>query len=366
MPTISGMRRRGVTPEGLRAFATRIGVTTSFSWVDVGLLEETIREDLEPKCPRRMVVLYPLKVVIEDYPEAKVEELEAANHPSKPELGSRVLKFSREIYINQDDFNEDPPAGYFRLMPGGEVKLRYSYVIKLQKVIKDKAGKITELRCTHDPATRDGMPEDRKVKGVIHWVSAKHCVTPAAVNLYDYLLSSGNAAPGAEAPPAEQEKEDEEEEETEAKTDDFMKSLNPESLVKITDAKMEESLGSAVAMDTFQFERTGYFVVDKYSKKGSLKFNRTVGLKESAHKPDKEVSTQALDRKAAQAKAAAEKEAKKSMDPREMFRGQTDLYSKFDDDGVPTHGADGEALPKARVKKLRAEWDKQKKLFEKS
>eukprot|EP00933_Yihiella_yeosuensis_P074152 TRINITY_DN8299_c0_g2_i1.p1 TRINITY_DN8299_c0_g2~~TRINITY_DN8299_c0_g2_i1.p1 ORF type:complete len:740 (-),score=186.15 TRINITY_DN8299_c0_g2_i1:497-2716(-) len=358
MPTICGMRRRGVTPEALRNFVTRIGVTTSLSTVDIGLLEETIREDLEPKVHRRMAVLYPIKVVIEDYPDGKVEEVTAANHPSRPEDGSRSLKFAKEIYIDREDFMEDPPESYFRLKPGGEVKLRACYVIKCKEVKKGKNGEIVELRCTHDPATRDTMPADRKVKGVIHWVSAKHCIRPK-VRLYNYLLRVGT--PGEEASPVVEEDDDDD---GKAAKDDFMKDINPDSLEELKDACLEESLKDAKPGERFQFERTAFFVCDKYSKANSLVFNRIVGLKESSAKPDKDASADARSRKDAQAKALAEKDAKKKLDPKDMFKSQTDLYSKFDDDGVPTHAADGEPLPKARIKKLKQEWEKQKKLFE--
>lgn len=360
MPTICGMRRRGVTPQALRNFVTRIGVTTSYSTVDVGLLEETIREDLEPTCFRRMAVLNPIKVVIEDYPEGKVEEVQAVNHPSRPEAGSRVLKFSREIYIERDDFSEDPPEGYFRLKPGGEVKLRFSYVIKLKEVIKGKNGEIQELRCTHDPATRDSLPTDRKVKGVIQWVSIAHCFKPT-VRLYDYLLRTDT---NAEVPTSPAVEDGDDEEEAKESKEDFMKELNPESLIELKDACVEESLKTAQPAERFQFERTAFFVVDKYSKESNVIFNRIVGLKESTHKPDKDERSEARSRKDQQAKQAAEKEAKKNLDPKEMFKSQTDQFSTFDEDGVPTHDVAGEPLAKSRIKKLKQDWDKQKKLFE--
>jgi len=369
MPTICGMRRRGVTPEALRTFCARIGVTTKYSWTDVNFLEEVIREDLEPQCARRMAVLNPLKVVIEDYPKDKVEETEAANHPSKSEMGSRKLKFCREIYIERDDFSENPPEGYFRLKPDGEVKLRHSYVIKLKEIKKNSAGEIDELICTHDPSTRDTLPTDRKVKGVIHWVSARHSLKPAAVRLYNYLLKVGAADATEESAAAVAEEEvDEEAEEvsdSDAKKKAFLKELNPESLIELQHAKLEESLKDAKPFERFQFERNAFFVVDKYSKSGSPPiFNRIVGLKESSFKPDKDDSAASRSRKEEQKRQAQEKDAKKSIYPKTMFLGQTDLYSEFDADGLPTKDASGEALPNKRIKKLRAEWEKQKKLFD--
>lgn len=354
MPTICGLRRRGVRPEALRAFCANIGVTKNFSCVDVGLLEQTIREDLEPICARRLAVLSPLKVVIVDYPDDKIESIDAPNHTQKPELGTRKVTFSKNIWIERDDFAENPPPGYIRLQPGGEVKLRFAYVIKVADVIKDSTGEVTELRCTHDASTRDTLPTDRKVKGVIQWVSAAGVKEAKAVRLYDYLLKEDHADGQAE----EEEAEDED-----SKKDDFFKKLNPNSLTELTNAKLEASLGSAAPMERFQFERAGFFVADKNSKKDELVFNRIVGLKESAFKPDRDEHAAARGRKEEQMKHARELEAKKLIDPKDMFRGETALYSAFDDDGVPTHAADGSALPKKRIKKLQTEWEKQKKLF---
>lgn len=303
-----------------------------------------------------MVVLNPLKVVIEDYPEGKEEMVDAANHPANPDMGSRPMAFSREVWIEKEDFREDAPDGYFRLVPGGEVKLRYSYVIKVKEVKKNKAGEVTELRCTHDPATRDTMPTDRKVKGVIHWVAAKKAVSHT-VRIYNYLIAEDPSA-AEEAPEAEEEME-EEAPDDDAKMKEFLKQVNPNSLVELKDAKFEESLSKAAVGERFQFERNGYFIVDKYSKAGKpLVFNRTIGLKETA-KGDNTRS-----RKDEQDKQKAEKEAKKKLDPKQMFRSQTDLYSKWDDDGLPTHDAQGAALSKAKFKKLKVEWEKQKKTFE--
>jgi len=358
MSTLSGMRRRGVTPEALKAFILKLGVTKQISVTDVALLEDCIREDIDPKVHRRMVVLNPLKVVIEDYPANKEEEVEALNHPSNPDMGSRKLKFTRELFIEQDDFREDAPDSFFRLKPNGEVKLRYGYVIKVKEVVKDKAGKVTELKCTHDPATRDVMPTDRKVKGVIHWVSAKHSCSHK-VRMYDTLLRGEAEAPAEEVVEADPDAEEAD------VGDDFLKQVNQNSLVELKDAKFEKSMSEAKPFDRFQFERNGFFVVDKYSPaKGPLVFNRIIGLKESGLKKDENVAAASRSRKEEQAKQAAEKEAKKKLDPKQMFRSQTDLYSKFDDDGVPTHSAEGEALPKSRVKKLKQEWEKQNRIFE--
>jgi len=238
------------------------------------------------------------------------------------------------------------------------VKLRYCYVLKFKEMKKNKAGEITELICTHDPATLHDLPKDRKVKGVIHWVSAKHTAKSNKVHLYEYIMKEG-------AVPAEEAAEGEEEEGTEdaAKKKAFLKDVNPNSCVVCKEPKLEQSLANAKPMERFQFERNGYFVVDKYSKDTTV-FNRIIGLKESGLKKD-EGESAGRSRKDDQAKQAAEKEAKKKIDPKDMFRSQTDLYSKFDDDGVPTHDASGESLAKSKCKKLKQEWDKQKKLFEK-
>lgn len=356
MSTLSGLRRRGVTAEALKAFIFKCGITRSIGTTDVALLEDCIRDDLDPQVLRRMVVLNPLKVVIEDYPDGKEETVEAMNHPSNPDMGTRPMLFSREVWIEQEDFREDAPEGFFRLVPGGEVKLRYSYVIKVKDVIKNKANEVVELRCTHDPATRDTMPADRKVKGVIHWVAAKKAENHT-VRLYNYLINEDTAKPEEAAEP-EEGGEDEEEAEDEGKMRKFLAQVNPNSLVELKDAKFEVGMASAVTGDRFQFERNGFFIVDKYCTAGKpLVFNRTIGLRETA-KGDNTRS-----RKAEQDKAKAEKDAKKSLDPKKMFLAQTDLYSKFDDDGIPTHDAQGAALSKAKFKKLKADWEKQKKIF---
>ncbi len=264
MPTISGLRRRGYTPEAIRNFCERIGVAKADSMVDMALLEYCVREDLNRHAPRVMGVLNPLKVVIENYPEDKEEELEAINNPEDASAGTRNIPFSREIYIERDDFMEDPPKKFFRLAPGREVRLRYAYFITCVDVVKDPAsGEITELRCTYDPETRGGdAPDGRKVKGTLHWVSAKHAIT-AEVRLYNHLFLIEN--PNA----VEEGKE-------------FSDYLNPESLEVLANCKLEPGLKNAAPGTRVQFERLGYFCVDSAeSKKGAPAFNRTVTLRDT-------------------------------------------------------------------------------------
>lgn len=265
MPTISGLRRRGYTPEAIRDFCERIGVAKSNSTVDVGMLEHCIREDLNKRAYRAMAVLRPLKVVIENYPEGQVEELEVENNPEQPETGKRKIPFSREIYIEQDDFMENPPKKFFRLTPGQEVRLKSAYIIKCEEVIKDAQGEILELRCTYDPNTKSGSDTSgKKVKGVLHWVSAAHAV-PAEIRLYDYLMTQNEEG-----------------------DKDFKETMNPDSLIRLTDCRVEPSLAEAQNGDRFQFLRQGYFCVDsKDSKVGSLVFNRIVGLKDTWGKVQK-------------------------------------------------------------------------------
>ncbi|MDP2983880.1 MAG: glutamine--tRNA ligase/YqeY domain fusion protein [Candidatus Latescibacter sp.] len=261
MPTLSGMRRRGYTPEAIRNFAERIGVAKRDSMVDVALLEYHIREDLNKRSPRVMAVLRPLKVVIENYPEGMAEELDAVNNPEDPGMGTRKVPFSRELYIERDDFMENPPGKFYRLAPGREVRLRYAYFIKCVGVVKDeKTGEVIELRCTYDPATRGGdAPDGRKVKSTLHWVSAPHAI-PAEVRLYDRLLSVENPY-GQEG--------------------DFKNFLNPHSLEVLTGCRLEPSLDCAAPGCRYQFERIGYFCVDSVdSTPERLVFNRTVTLKD--------------------------------------------------------------------------------------
>ena len=260
VPTLAGVRRRGYTPEAIRDFCERVGVAKKNSTVDMAMLEHCVREDLNQRAPRAMAVLRPLKVVIENYPEGQVEELEAINNPEDPGMGTRKLPFSREIFIEQEDFMEVPPKGYRRLAPGREVRLRYGYVIKCEDVLKDEDGNVVELWCTYDPATLGGgTPDGRKVRGIIHWVSAAHAV-PAEVRLYDRLFTIEN--PG--------------------EVEDYLSYVNPESLVVLKDCKLEPSLAKAEPGDFYQFERQGYFCADIVdSKPGELVFNRTVALKDS-------------------------------------------------------------------------------------
>jgi glutaminyl-tRNA synthetase len=261
MPTVTGMRRRGYTPEAIRKFCAQIGVAKNDNLIDASLLEHCVREDLNERAPRTMCVLRPLRVVIDNYPENQAEEFECANHPQNPEMGTRKLPFSRVLYIERDDFAENPPKKYHRLGPEREVRLRNAYVIKFESMVKDeKTGEVTELHCTYDPGTRNGPPADgRKVQGVIHWVSAKHCVT-AEVRLYDRLFSIED--PGSEG-------------------DDFTKYLNPGSLEILTTCYAELSLKNAEAGSRYQFERLGYFCVDADSVVGKPVFNRIVPLRDS-------------------------------------------------------------------------------------
>ena len=263
MPTICGLRRRGYTPESIRMFAEKVGVAKRDNVIDLGLLEWCVREDLNKTALRRMAVLNPLKVVITNYPEGQVEQIECVNNPEDESAGRRNVPFSREIYIERDDFMEEPPKKFFRLRPGGEVRLRYGYLIKCDEVVKDPAtGEITELRCTYDPLSLGGGSSDgRKVKGIIHWVSAAHAV-PAEVRLFDRLFA-------VESP-----------DEVQTEGGSFLDNLNPDSL-KTVQAYCEPALADAVPGDKFQFERLGYFCADSDSKPGAPVFNRTVGLKDS-------------------------------------------------------------------------------------
>ncbi len=261
MPTISGLRRRGYTPKAIRNFADRVGVAKRDAVSDVSLLEFSIREDLNQRARRAMAVLNPLKVVITNYDENKVEELEAVNNPQDETMGKRLVPFSREIYVEQHDFQEVPNRRFYRLTKGSEVRLRYAYIIKCEEVIKDENGNVIELHCTYDPETKSGGSSTKKVKGTIHWVSAKHAVN-AEVRLYDRLFN-------AEFPEADKEK-------------DFTEFINHDSLTVLTNCKIEPSLASAKAGENYQFERNGYFCIDsKDSTEEHLVFNRTVTLRDS-------------------------------------------------------------------------------------
>ena len=259
MPTISGLRRAGVPPEAIRDFCERIGVTKKNSWIEMSFLETCIRDDLNERAARAMAVLRPLRVVITNWEDGKTESYQIANHPQKPEMGSREVAFSKVILIEQDDFMENPPKDFKRLVPGGEVRLRGSYVIKCEEVTKDTAGNVIELRCSYDPATLGKNPEGRKVKGVIHWVSEQHAL-PAEIRLYDRLFSHPNPDT----------------------LDNFLDGINPDSLEVLTEARVEASLANASPETRYQFERTGYFCADSVdSQPGKLVFNRTVTLRDS-------------------------------------------------------------------------------------
>ncbi len=266
MPTVSGLRRRGYTPAAIRDFCERIGVAKAVSMVDIALLEHCIRNDLNFKVPRVMAVLRPLKIVIENYPEDKVEWLDAEYNQDNPELGSRKLPFSRVIYIEKSDFMENPPKKFFRLAPGREVRLKHAYIIKCEEVIKDeKTGEIIELRCTYDPATRSGMDTSgKKVKGTLHWVSAAHAVS-AEVRLYDHLFTKANPEEDG----------------------DFKQNINPNSLEVLSACLVEPGLADAKPADRYQFLRQGYFSVDPDTANGTLVFNRIVSLKDSWAKMQK-------------------------------------------------------------------------------
>ncbi|MGD0676134.1 MAG: glutamine--tRNA ligase/YqeY domain fusion protein [Polyangiaceae bacterium] len=260
MPTLAGLRRRGYTPEAIRTFCERIGVSKRNSFVDVALLEHAVREDLNARCRRVMGVVRPLRVVVENYPEGEEDGFDAPWHPERPEEGTRKLPFTRVLYIDRDDFAEVPPKGWFRLSPGAEVRLRYACVIKCERAVKDEHGQIVELRCTWDPSSRGGNPSDgRKVKGTLHWLSASHA-TPVEVRLYDRLFNTEQ--PGGE-------------------TDDFLRDVNPASCDFVRDAQVEPALANAKPGEVFQFERVGYFCVDPDSKPGAIVFNRTIGLRDS-------------------------------------------------------------------------------------
>ena len=267
MPTIHGMRRRGYTPEALRDFCERLGVTKNDTRIDMAVLENSLREDLDKRAPRAMAVLEPLKVVIENYPVGQSEQLQAQNHPQDPSMGTRQLPFSREIYIERDDFMEDPPKKYFRLAPGREVRLRYAYFITCNEVIKNDDNEVIELRCSYDPQTKGGnAPDGRKVKGTIHWVSAQHGV-PAEVRLYDRLFTVPN--PDKDG-------------------DTWETYLNPDSEQLLSGCIIEPGLREAAAEDRFQFERLGYFCADRFDWSGERPvFNRIVTLRDTWGKINK-------------------------------------------------------------------------------
>ncbi len=270
MPTLSGIRRRGYTPEAIRNFCAAIGVSKTNGTLELAMLEHFVREDLNKRAPRVMAVLRPLKVVIDNYPEGQVEEVEAINNPEDESAGKRKVPFSKVLYIEQDDFREDPPKQYYRLSPGREVRLRYGYFITAKSVVKNDRREVVEVHCTYDPATRGGnAPDGRKVKSTIHWVSAAHALD-SEVRIYDKLFTKEDPNQVEEG-------------------QEFTANLNPVSLEVIAQAKLEPSLGNAPIGGRYQFERLGYFCVDRDSRPGSLVFNRTVALKDTWAKVEKKI-----------------------------------------------------------------------------
>jgi glutaminyl-tRNA synthetase len=258
MPTLAGLRRRGVPPTAIREFVRRIGVAKANSVVDAAMLDFAIREELNKTARRRMAVLRPLKIVIENYPEGKVEELDAVNHPDDATAGTRRIQFGRELFIERDDFMENPPKKFFRLSPGAEVRLRYAYFVTCREVVKNAAGEVTELRCVYDPTTKGGnAPDGRKIKATLHWVSAHHSIA-AEVRLYNPLFNRPDPNPG-----------------------DFAAQIDPNSLEVLSKARLEPALAELKAGEVVQFERQGYFCPDLDSKPGRLVFNRTVGLRDT-------------------------------------------------------------------------------------
>jgi glutaminyl-tRNA synthetase len=259
MPTIAGIRRRGVPAVALREFVSRVGVARAYSTVDVAMFDSAIRDTLNPVAPRRMAVLRPLKLIIENYPEGQTETLEARNHPDNPDAGNRTVTFGRELYVEQDDFMENPPKKFYRLSPGKEVRLRYGYFVTCREVVKDETGAVVALRCTYDPASKGGnAPDGRKVQATLHWVAAADAV-PAEIRLYSHLFNRPD--PGAEG--------------------DALADLNPDSLEVLTGALVEPTLLDTPIGEAVQFERTGYFALDPDSKPGQPVFNRTVGLRDT-------------------------------------------------------------------------------------
>jgi glutaminyl-tRNA synthetase len=270
MPTLSGIRRRGYTPESIRNFCAAIGVSKTNGTIELAMLEHFVREDLNKRAPRVMAVLRPWKVVIDNYPEGQSEEVEAVNNPEDESAGKRKVPFSKILYIEQDDFREDPPKQYYRLSPGREVRLRYGYFITAKSVVKNDQGEVVEVHCTYDPATRGGnAPDGRKVKSTIHWVSAAHAID-AEVRIYDKLFTKEDPNQVEEG-------------------QEFTANLNPNSLEVIEQAKLEPSLANAPIEARYQFERLGYFCVDPDSKPGLPVFNRTVALKDAWAKIEKKV-----------------------------------------------------------------------------
>jgi len=345
--TIRGIRRRGVRPQGLKCMADGVGVSDRNSTTPWDFVEECWREDLEPISKRRLAVLDPLEVEIVDYNKEEliegITDLPEQSASSDPSC-ARTLSFSKSLFIDRSDYQENPPEGYFRLGAiGSEVKLRHSYVIKLKEVIKDKSGTVTKLKCSHDPATRDTMPADRKPK-VIHWVNAKDCLDAEVRLINPLFLAMPDPMPEGK---------------------DFLDYINPEAMVRCA-AKVEKALGKPVLEDRYQFERVGYFAPDYdcFSEPKKLSFNRVVPLKESADKKKIEGKGTAS-RKEAQQAQLAEKERLQKIPPEEFFKSERGAeFSAYDEQGVPTHDKEGNALPKSAMKKLAKDLEKQKKLYE--
>jgi glutaminyl-tRNA synthetase len=262
MPTLSGLRRRGYTPESIRNFCRRLGVAKADSTAEIEMLEHFVRQDLNKSAPRVMAVLHPIRVVIENYPDDVVEDMDAVNNPEDLSAGTRKVPFSKVLYIEREDFMEDPPKKFYRLAPGREVRLRYAYFITCKEVVKDKNGEVIELRCVYDPETKGGdAPDGRKVKATLHWVSAAHALN-AMIRLYDHLFTIEDPADVEEG-------------------EDWKSNLNPNSLEILTDCKVEPSLKGTTAGSRYQFERLGYFCVDPDSSEEELVFNRTVSLRDT-------------------------------------------------------------------------------------
>jgi len=344
--TIRGIRRRGVRPQGIKCMADAVGVSDRNSTTPWDLVEECWREDLEPISKRRLAVLDPLEVEIVDYTkEEKIENITDLPEQTASPSCARTLSFSNSLFIERSDYQENPPEGYFRLGSiGSEVKLRHSYVIKLKEVMKDAKGKVVKLKCSHDPATRDVMPADRKPK-VIHWVNAKDCLDAEVRLINPLFLPMPDPMPEGK---------------------DFLDFINPEAMVRCT-AKVEKALGKPVLEDRYQFERLGYFAPDYDcfdASKPKLSFNRVVPLKESADKKKIEGKGTAS-RKEAQLAQFAEKERLQKIPPEEFFKSERGAeFSAYDAEGVPTHDKDGNALPKSAIKKLAKDLEKQKKLYD--
>ena len=350
MPTICGMRRRGVTPGALQEFCERVGVTQNNSTIDSALLDECIREDLDPVVPRRFAVLDPIRVVIETLKEPIT--ISVPNHPLHAEMGSREILLNPTIYIERDDFREDPPADYFRLKPQGRCKLRNAFVIKCERVVKDSEGRISEIFCSHEAHTLTTSPKEDGVSGVIHWVSADDCIT-GKVAIFNPLILDDQQSEEIIAAEA-----DDNNIISGNESGDWMNNLNPNSRILYENAKLESSLKNVALMDRFQFVRIGFFVFDKTGS-----FNRIVALKESGLK--KEESNDNRSRKEEQAKQKAAKDLLKSIKPVDFFKrpGEAEKYSEYDAEGLPVKDSEGKEITKSMSKKLAKELEKHRRFF---